>query len=91
MMLQPMRKYASKSIRALAKKTSDLKVEYKPKVIFKVKGKDLEYYLYKDISPMLLQERKKSNRPCCCTAAKKFTNGFNLDADSKIKLDKNNA
>lgn len=79
--------------RALAKKRSDLKVEYKPKLFSKVKGKDLEYYLYKDISPNATAEEKIKS---ILTVApflpgQKFTNGFNLDADSKIKLDKNNA
>lgn len=78
--------------RALAKKRTELKVEYKPKLFKKVKGKDLEYYLYKDIPPQSSSEEKIKS---ILTVApflpgQKFTNGFNLDADSKANFGKKN-
>lgn len=75
--------------RRLAKDRNGLKVEYKPKLFKKVKGKDLEYYLYKNISANASPEEKikaiLSVAPIL--PGQQFTHGFNLDADSKAKLE----
>lgn len=76
--------------RLLAKQRSERDEEYKPKLFRKVKGKDLEYYFYKDIPVNGTAEEKVAAilEAAPILPGQKFTKGFNIPAESKYQLEK---